>query len=325
VLVVDEMDVHVRLLEKALGEEGYQVFSAADAEAALTRAEVLQPDVVIMNVALQGRDGFVTCTAIKQQPSTSLTPVVLMAVRFNDGDRLRAIEAGADDFFLTPVDGHELRARVRALVRLKRSTDELDSAEAVILSLALTVEARDAATDGHCQRLAAYGMALGRRLGLGDEDLEALHRGGYLHDLGKIATPDAVLNKPGPLTPSEFAQMKQHPVIGEQLCGNLRVLARVRPIVRHHHERLDGSGYPDGLQGDAVPLLAQVIGVVDVYDALTTWRPYRDAFTPEAAFDQLRQEVQRGWRSRTIVDAFIAAATEGDLSLELREHGLVAQ
>jgi putative two-component system response regulator len=173
------------------------------------------------------------------------------------------------------------------------------------MSLALVIEARDAATEGHCERLAEYAIRLGRALGLDEDDLSALKRGGYLHDVGKVGVPDSVLLKAGPLTPAEFEEMKSHTLIGDRLCGQLRSLRRVRPIVRHHHEKLNGSGYPDGLAGDAIPLLAQIMGVVDVYDALTTSRPYKPAFTAEEAFAELYCEVDRGWRSRELVDAFV--------------------
>jgi putative two-component system response regulator len=194
---------------------------------------------------------------------------------------------------------------VRSLLRIKHYTDELDSAESVIISLALTIEARDGTTDGHCQRLADYAAALGTAIGLELHEIAALQLGGYLHDIGKVGIADDILLKPGPLTPDEYERMKQHTVIGDRLCGELRSLRHVRPIVRHHHERQDGSGYPDGLQGDAVPLLAQIIGVVDVFDALTTPRPYKAALPVERAIEILLDEVDRGWRRRSLVETFI--------------------
>ncbi len=220
-------------------------------------------------------------------------------------DRIQAIEAGADDFITKPIDQPELEARMRSLMRLKRFTDELDSAEAVLRSLAMMIEARDSHTEGHCERLARYAVALGEHLRLSDEDLATLSRGAYFHDIGKLGIRDAVLLKEGPLTPDERTEMQQHPVIGERLCGDLRSLHRVRPIIRHHHERLDGSGYPDGLRGDEIPLLAQIIGIVDVYDALTSERPYHHALSPEAACTELRLEVERGWRQGSLVEAFV--------------------
>jgi putative two-component system response regulator len=222
-------------------------------------------------------------------------------------DRIQAIEAGAQDFVRKPIDQAELKARVRSLMQIKRYTDDLDSAESVLRSLALMVEARDAYTDGHCQRLARYATELGLILNLPEEDLMTLGRGGYFHDIGKIALPDSILLKPSKLTEEEFARIKEHPEAGDRLCGDLRALRRVRPIVRHHHERLDGSGYPDGLSGDQIPVLAQIIGIVDVYDAMTTTRPYRQPVSPEAALGELAREVERGWRRKDLVDAFTAA------------------
>jgi len=307
VLVVDDLAANRHLIRKMLARDGHAVLEADSGQQALEIARQADPDVIILDVLMPGLDGFQTCATLKQHDQTRLTPVVLLTALRERTDRLRGIEAGADDFLSKPVDPHELSARVRSLIRLKRYTKELDSAEAVIVSLALVIEARDAATDGHCQRLAEYATRLGRALGLDEDDLSALERGGYLHDIGKVAVPDNVLLKPGPLTPAEFAQMKAHTLIGDRLCGQLRSLRQVRPIVRHHHEKLDGNGYPDGLAGDAIPLLAQIIGVVDVYDALTTPRPYKPAFTSEEAFAEIYCEVDRGWRSRRLVDTFVQA------------------
>ncbi|HYN07180.1 MAG TPA: HD domain-containing phosphohydrolase [Vicinamibacterales bacterium] len=307
VLIVDDTAADALLLERLLIPEGYAIERALDGQDALEAVEREAPDLILTDVRMPRRNGFDLCRALKFNPETRLIPVVLLTGATEGDDRLRAIEAGADDFLSKPVDRAEVRARVRSLVRLKRFTDDLDSAEVVLRSLALMIEARDPYTRGHCQRLAAYGVMVGQRLGLVEDDLSALKQGGYFHDLGKIAIPDAILLKPGPLTPDEYEQMKEHSAIGDRLCGDLRVLHKVRPIVRHHHERLDGTGYPDGLRGDAIPLLAQIIGIVDVYDALTTDRPYRAALPAEQGFDELRKEVERGWRRSDLVEEFIAA------------------
>jgi putative two-component system response regulator len=265
-----------------------------------------QPDLVLTDVLMPKFTGFEVCSRIKQNKATRLTPVVLITALADSEDRIQGINAGADDFLTKPVNRHELRARVSSLVRLKRYTDDLDSAESVILSLALVIEARDAYTDGHCQRLATYATALGTVLDLTEEQQAALYRGGYLHDVGKIGIPDAVLLKPGRLNAAEYEQIKQHPVIGDRLCGGMRSLRQVRSIVRHHHERLDGSGYPDHLKGDAIPLLAQIMGIVDLYDAVTTQRPYKRAMAPEQGFEELRGEVKQGWRRGDLVETFIS-------------------
>jgi len=305
ILVLDDLASNLRLISRWLRADRFEVRTCQDPSQAIETALEQHPDAILLDVRMPGHDGFSICRALKREPTTRLTPVVLMTAANNPEDRLEAIEAGADDFVTKPLNREELSARLQSLVRLKRYTDELDRAEDVIVSLAMTIEARDAYTDGHCQRLAESGVALGRALGLPNDDLNVLRRGGYLHDLGKIAVRDSVLLKRGGLTRAEYDEMKQHPVVGDKLCGELRSLRRVRGIVRHHHEKLDGSGYPDGLRGDAIPLLAQIIGLVDVYDALTTDRPYRQALTTERACEQLRQEVALGWRRHDLVETFV--------------------
>jgi putative two-component system response regulator len=242
---------------------------------------------------------------LKNDPATRLTPVVLVTGMSELQDRIKGIEAGADDFLSKPVHPHELRARVASLSRVKHLVDALDSAEAAFMALALTIEARDPTTKGHCERLATRAVLLGRSLGLPPEDLDALHRGGYLHDLGKVGIPDSVLLKAGRLTDAEFALMKRHTEIGDSLCAPLQSLRHVRPIIRSHHERLDGSGYPSGLRGDEIPLLAQIVGIIDVYDALTSHRPYRRALDPDAATQMILDDVAQHRFSRMHVEAFL--------------------
>ena len=314
VLVVDDMEARRRLIAAVLTRDGYTVDFAADGHDAVDYGIRRQPDLVLMDVMMPRVNGFEACLSLKRHPATRLIPVVLVTPLQDSEDRIRGIAAGADDFLSKPFNAHELRARVRSLIRIKRYTDDLDTAESVIVSLALTIEARDRCTEGHCQRLASYASALGRQLTLSDEEVTALARGGSLHDIGKVGVPDAILLKPARLTPDEYDVMKQHTVIGDRLLGELRSLRSVRPIVRHHHERLDGSGYPDGLAGDAIPLLAQITAVVDVFDALTTARPYKAAVPPERAFEELALEVARGWHRRELVDAFIDLWREGRLS-----------
>jgi putative two-component system response regulator len=309
VLVVDDTTATRDLLESVLTREGYRVACADDGAAVNQLVREHQPDLVLMDVLMPTVDGFSACSALKLDPATRLTPVVLITGLDDLESRVRGIDAGADDFLTKPFNLAELRARVRSLVRIKRFTDELDSAEATILSLALTIEARDPLTNGHCQRLASYAGQLGSAIGLGAEDLTALARGGILHDIGKVGILDSILLKPGPLTPAEFGSMQQHTIIGDRICAELRSLRRVRTIVRSHHERLDGSGYPDGLRGDEISLLAQIAGIVDVFDALTFARPYRAALSKHDALDQLRREAVRGWRSRELVDTWVALQT----------------
>jgi putative two-component system response regulator len=306
VLVADDTESVRALFRKLLIADGHEVVSANDGAAALDAVHEHLPDVILLDVTMPRMNGLEVCRRLKADPATRLTPVVLVTGQADLSDRIRGIEAGADEFLSKPVHPHELRARVRSLTRMKHLIDELDSAEAAFMTLALTIEARDPSTNGHCERLATLSVQLGRALNLPSEDLEALHRGGYLHDVGKIGVPDSVLLKPGPLTPDEFELMKRHPDIGDSLCAPLQSLRRVRPIVRGHHERIDGSGYPCGLRGDEVPLLAQIVGVVDVYDALTSARSYRPAWPQEDAIKYLHEEVRKGKFQADHVDAFIA-------------------
>ena len=312
ILVVDDLVDNCRMIAAVLAVDAHVVRIARNGAEALSEVRDLAPDLILMDVVMPTVDGIEACRAIKQDPRTRLIPIVLLT-GLNDGaTRMRGIEAGADDFIEKPFNILELRARVRSLLRIKSYTDELDQAESVIVSLALTVEARDSGTGDHCQRLSAYATALGRGIGLGEEDLATLDRGAYLHDIGKIGIPDTVLLKRGALAAEERALVEQHTVIGDRLCGELRSLRRVRPIVRHHHERLDGSGYPDRLRGDGIPLLARVVGIVDVFDALMTERPYKAALPFDRAAEMLREEAVRGWRSADLVDVFLALV-EGDL------------
>ena len=305
ILVVDDYEANLNVLARLLDRDGYLVYKAGNGLDALTIVAREQPDLVLLDVIMPRLNGFEVCRELKRQASTRLIPVVLVTSLQSSQDRIEGIEAGADDFLTKPVNPHELRARVRSLLRIKRYTDDLESAESVIMSLALTIEARDAYTDGHCHRLAAYAAALGQAIGLGEDDIAALTRGGFLHDVGKVGIPDAVLQKREKLAPDEYELIKQHTVIGDRLCGELRSLKRVRPIVRHHHERLDGSGYPDGLRGDAIPLLAQIMGIVDLFDAVTTTRPYRAAQSTEKAILELSDEAARGWKRPSLIETFI--------------------
>jgi putative two-component system response regulator len=313
VLVVDDDERNRSLLERLLTMQGYDVLTVKSGEAALTALRHVPVDLVLLDVQLPGASGFEVCARLKESPDTRLVPVVLVTGMGERQHKISGLRAGADDFIAKPFDPEELQARVTSLIRLKQQTDELDSTEGILRSLALIIEARDEYTDGHCERLARYSVALGKHLGLSAEHLSALDRGGYLHDIGKVGIPDSLLLKPAALTPAEFELMKQHTVIGDRLCGELRSLRLVREIVRQHHERLDGSGYPDGLQGNQVSKLAQIVSIADLYDAVTTARPYRPQLPAEHAYSELRDETRRGLRAPDLVEAFIELARNGGL------------
>jgi putative two-component system response regulator len=320
VLVVDDEAGNRELMTRLLERHHYHVHAVDSGEAArdyLAAASIL-PDLILLDVMMPGIDGFSFCRELKQNPMTRLIPIVLLT-SLDSQHRIEGITAGADDFLSKPVQFEELTARAANLVQLKRHTDDLESAQSVIISLALTVEARDPYTQGHCQRLAAYATAIGRALGLESSELKALERGAYLHDVGKIGVPDAILLKPSKLNPDEALAMQAHTTIGEALCGELRSLRPVRAIVRHHHERLDGSGYPDRLRGDAIPLSAQIVGIVDAYDAMTTTRPYRQALAQSHACEELLRDVKVGRLNADIVRTFVEMDRENALRCADRE------
>jgi putative two-component system response regulator len=314
VMIVDDEAQIGDVLRRLLVRDGYTVEVFTDGQAALDSVPTFRPHLLLLDVNMPGLSGIDVCRRLKQDPAYRLTPVVMVTGQAQRDARLEGLSAGADDFLAKPVDPQELLIRVGSLARIKRYTDDLDSAASIIVAMALLIEARDDTTEGHCHRMANYATALGRALQLGEDDLQALHRGGFLHDIGMLAIPDALLRKSGPLEPDEFELMKSHTTVGDALCGNLHSLESVRPIVRHHHERCDGSGYPDGLEGDAIPLLAQIMGLVDVFDAVTTRRPYQGPHTGEEAIDILRGQVARGWRRADLVDAFARLVESGRLT-----------
>ena len=304
ILVVDDDEQIRQMLETLLSREGHVIHQAADGESALKIVQQQPPDLVLLDIVLPGLSGIEVCRRLRMDRTTRLTPVVLITGLHEPDLKLEGLEAGADDFLVKPFDTRELLARSRALLRLRRYTSDLESASAIIMTLAVMIEVRDGLTEGHCHRMANYATALGRALGRPESDLQALHRGGFLHDIGMLSIPDAVIRKPGPLDPAEFELVKSHTVVGDRLCAHLASLQPVRPIIRHHHELLDGSGYPDGLVGDSVPLVAQNIGIVDVFDAMTTRRPDQPAMSHEDALGLLNSQVESGWRSRHLVDTF---------------------
>ncbi|MBZ5573516.1 MAG: response regulator [Acidobacteriia bacterium] len=305
VLVVDDNPDTMMLLRELLETRGYDVTAVADADQAEAEVRRQAPDLVLSDVVMPGKSGYELCRELKADPSTRLIPFVLITGLSDREDKLRGIEAGADDFLNKPIFSEELFARVDSLIKLKEFTDELETAESVLCTLGLSVESRDPYTEGHCERLAENAGNLGRHLTLDEESVVALRRGGYLHDLGKIAVPDEILKKGTNLTPEEWKVMKQHPLTGENICRPLKSLRLVLPIIRNHHEHSDGSGYPDGLRKPEIPLLPRILQVVDVYDALRTARPYKPALSHEHAALTMRREAKSGlWDEELVMEFF---------------------
>jgi putative two-component system response regulator len=305
VLVVDDNPHTMELMRDLLSSRGYDVVAVPDA--AQAEAEILRhaPDLILSDVVMPGKSGYELCRELKENPITRLVPFVLITGLSQREDRVRGIEAGADDFLNKPIFPEELFARVKSLIKLKEFTDELETAESVLCTLGLSVESRDPYTEGHCERLAENASNLGRHLLLDEDEVIALRRGGYLHDLGKIAVPDEILKKGANLTPEEWQVMKRHPVTGENICRPLKSLRLVLPIIRSHHEHFNGSGYPDGLFGREIPLLARILQVVDVYDALRTARPYKPALSHEQAAITMHDEASAGlWDEELVLEFF---------------------
>jgi putative two-component system response regulator len=310
VLVVED-DPGVRdVLDEHLTGLGYRVLPAASGEDALAVLERTPPDLVLTDVKMGGMTGVDLCARIKRDPRWQLIPVVILTAIADADTRVAGLAAGADDFFAKPFNLLELETRVAVLLRVKTLLDQLDRAESMITTLAMTIEARDPYTAGHCQRLARYAVTLGSALGVDADVRRNLMLAGFLHDLGKVGVPDAVLLKRGPLDPSERQRIRTHPIIGAELVQALRSLDGVRPIIRHHHERMDGTGYPDALADVAIPLGARIMAVVDVYDALRTARPYKPALCHAEAIDILRRETDGGAWDPRVVTAFLALAPD---------------
>lgn len=314
VLVVDDTTLNRQFLKDELEDEGYVVSTAEDGEQALAVVVENPPDLILLDIMMPKLDGYEVCRRLKSDERTILIPVVMVTALTASHERIKGIEVGADDFLSKPYNRLELLTRVRSLLKMKRHTDELENAETVLFTLALSVEAKDPYTNNHCERLAHYSVALGRKLDLPPEQLKALHRAGILHDLGKIGVPDSVLLKPGPLNEVERAVIQEHPAIGEKICTPLRSLRLVLPIIRHHHERWNGTGYPDRLAGEAIPITARILQSVDIYDALTTKRPYKPAYSREQACAIMREEISRGWWDSKTVEAFIPLVFNGSAS-----------
>ena len=303
VLVVDDMPANRELLEGYLEELGYDVRQARDGIEALEAVAAEEPDLMLLDVDMPRLDGIAVCQRLKMHPTRRLIPVVILTASNDREVRLRGIAAGADDYLSKPFDAKELLIRTTVLLRDRELNKRLDATESVLFALARAVEARDRYTIYHAERVGRYAQAIGAAHGLDAEDGELLYQGGVLHDLGKIAIPDAILLKPGPLTDEEFAIMRTHSTEGERICLSLRSVTHYLPIIRHHHERFDGGGYPDHLAGSAIPLGARVAAIADAWDAMVSDRPYRAGLGCDEARSRLRSGAGKQWDAE-LVDVF---------------------
>lgn len=292
ILVVDDEEIVVELHKKLLLKKGYDVVVARNGVEAFDKVNTEDLDLILTDVFMPEMNGLELCEKLKNNEKTNLIPLVMLTGADDLDHRIRGIETGADDYLAKPVRPRELYARVKSLLRIKSLTDSLESAETVIFSLANAIEAKDHYTRGHIDRVSALAVGLGEYIGVSKEDQNSLRKGGALHDIGKIGVRDTILVKPGKLTDEEFAEIRKHPEIGEKICRPLHSLRPVLPIIKHHHEKHDGSGYPSGLCGDEIPLLARIMSIVDVYDAFTSKRAYREALTYEQTMQILKEETE---------------------------------
>jgi putative two-component system response regulator len=304
ILVVDDLAENREILVDLLGSEGYILDTAKDGAEAVEKALASPPDLILMDVSMPRLTGFEACRRLKADERTHLVPIVLVTGLVAREDRIQGIAAGCDDFLTKPVDSEQLMARTRNLLRTKSLVDELEQAENVLVSLANALDAKDNYTRGHSERVAKYASALGAEVGLGRIECRNLRRAGLLHDIGKIGTSLDYLHKPGPLTTAEYEEVKKHPVIGFEICRPLRTMAPLLALIRGHHERLDGRGYPDALRGDAVPVPLRCLTIADVYDAITSDRSYRKAIPRDRAFKMMSDEASTGMWDARLVDLF---------------------
>jgi len=319
ILVVDDDPVILNLLVRILLRDRYSIITATNGVEALDLVASDPPDLILLDVTMPRLDGFEVCRRLKDNEATALIPVTMLTGLDDREHRQRGIEVGADDFLTKPPEQSLLRARISSQLRIKRLTDQLERTESVIFMLALAVEAKDTYTEGHLRRLSSYSEQLAIAAGLPPEQVKAIRFGGLLHDIGKISIDDAILRKRGPLTEEEYAQIRQHPEYGARIIGPMRFAPDVGPIILHHHERWDGSGYPHGLGGEAIPVGARIVAIVDAYDAMMTDRPYRRSLGLEETLRRLRGGRGGEWDPQ-LLDLFLSLVEGGHLVEPRLDH-----
>ncbi len=305
VLIVDDNTTNVELLAAQLKPYGYDLDKAYDGEDALKKIESQAPDLILLDLMMPKLSGYEVCKKIKNDPKTQLIPVIVVTALKELDDKIKAIEMGADDFLMKPFNKLELLTRVKSLLKLKQLYDDVDRSETIIFTLAEMLEAKDVYTRGHSERVAKYAVMLAQHIGLNSQDQEWIRRGALLHDVGKIGIRESILNKPEKLSQEELAHIRSHPARGCEICRTLKSLSPLLPIIRHHHERVDGLGYPDGISGKDLSLGPRIVSIADAYDAMTSNRPYRRGIPPSEALKIFEKEKNSGQWDIELVDSFV--------------------
>jgi len=336
-LVVDDQIQNIELLEAFLTPQGYDIIRAQSGKEALAILSGNDIDLILLDVMMPGMDGFEVTRRVRENPSFQLLPIILVTALREIEDHVKGIEAGCDDFISKPVDKPELIARVRALLKVKAyhdlvqdyqnkmeleikiRTQELQQSLTrtkaasleIIQRLSIASEYKDEETGNHISRMSRYAAAVARRMGLDETMTEMVLSTAPMHDLGKIGIPDRILLKPAKLSPLEWEIMKRHTLIGAEILkgSEIELIRTGEMIARTHHEKWDGSGYPAGLRGEEIPLYGRITAIADVFDAMTSVRPYKEAFSVEKALDLIRDE--RGSHfDPAVVDAFFEILDE---------------
>lgn len=305
ILIVDPNPLSRMTALDLLSLDGYEVVEADDATSIFALVAEQQPDSILLDAMMRQVDSFALCRQLKENPDTANIPIILTTLTDNRQIRLKAMQANADDVLVKPLDRIELSTRVKSLVNQKRLNDGFDGLEQVLFTIAKAVDNRSVGKDASV-RVISLVKSFGEYLGLSRQESDNLIFASRIHDIGTIAIPDAVMLKEGELTCEERELIRQHVLFGEQICQPLFNRSGVLPIIRHHHEKWDGTGYPDGLSGNEIPYLAQIFQVIDIYDALTSDRPHKKAYSPVEALRILKEETQQGWRNPKLVEQFIA-------------------
>jgi cyclic di-GMP phosphodiesterase len=310
ILVVDDMPFNLEVMEGILYREGYRVVTASNAGEALQVIESKPVDLAVLDVMMPGMNGFDLCRKLKSLAGRRFFPVVLVTALNELDDKIAGLEAGADDFLTKPFHTVELIAKIRSLLRLRKLQGELDHSEDIILTLAVAIEAKDPYTKGHSERVGNLSMDFASYIGLPSGDQHLLYKAGVLHDIGKIGVDDYILHKSDDLTAGELKSIREHVIVGEHICKPLHSARKILPAIRHHHERWDGTGFPDRLRGDEIPFFARIVAITDTFDAMVSKRPYRAAFSPKEALGRMEQEKSQDQWDPALIDRFICMTRE---------------